>query len=140
MSKAEELAEKYKGLKEEHTRQGEALLKEFFTELFNETEDLNLIKIVGYTPGFNDGDPCVHSQYVDTDDTIEDMEDYLSEEWIEKYKDKENNVTIEIGRMVDQFEDILYGIYDTDWMLIITRDDSEEEGIKIKRYDYDCGY
>ena len=33
-------------------------------ELSQDHEGLDVVVFVGYTPGFNDGEPCTHSSYV----------------------------------------------------------------------------
>lgn len=52
---------------------------EIFSTIFAECEDIDVIFFKGYTPGFNDGDPCYHSQVCavqeyDVDDLFDDFE------------------------------------------------------------------
>lgn len=42
-------------------------VNEVLSAIFTEMPKLNLIRVQGYTPGFNDGDPCTHSQVVAVD-------------------------------------------------------------------------
>lgn len=51
----------------EHLRQdGKRKLEEYLTEVFATHEGFNKAAIIGYTPSFNDGEPCEHSQEVYT--------------------------------------------------------------------------
>ena len=51
------LIEEYNANKEDlRNRFGE----EYFKDLFSRYENLNMVYLIGYTPSFNDGDPCTH--------------------------------------------------------------------------------
>ncbi len=54
-----------------------AKLHEVFTAAFMGIPDLKLIRVQGFTPGFMDGDPCVHSMQAAVD--IFDPEDVFHE-------------------------------------------------------------
>lgn len=60
---------------------------QILTAAFAEIPALNFIRIQGYTPGFNDGDPCVHTQGVmvdiyDPDYLMESVVDYARDDAI----------------------------------------------------------
>lgn len=80
--------------------------------LFSAFPDLNSISICGYTPGWNDGDPCRHSQldpYLngynlwgrdgDDEDWDEEEEDWGEEE---KDEDSENSFLLEIENIREE--------------------------------------
>src|SRR5271165_757419 len=50
--------------------------------------DFPIIVITAYTPGFNDGDPCEHSQSCY-------LEDYEIENTIERFEDEDAGITFE---------------------------------------------
>lgn len=54
--------------------------------IYEEIPDLKLIRVVGYTPGYNDGDPCVHEQSVAVDVY---NPDYLFDEFFRDDADKQ---------------------------------------------------
>jgi hypothetical protein len=45
-------------------KNSEAKLKNILREIFDVIPGLTHIEVVGYTPSFNDGDPCTHDQYL----------------------------------------------------------------------------
>lgn len=55
MTTIESLTKKY-SLKEDYSKE----VDEILTTIFSEAKDVDLILMRGYTPGFNDGDPCTH--------------------------------------------------------------------------------
>jgi hypothetical protein len=61
MPTIEELLKIYKDV---DNRVSKDFLKGKLREIFDALPDLTHIEMYGYTPGFNDGDPCYHRQYV----------------------------------------------------------------------------
>jgi len=79
--KLDELLARHSKDYEEMKVAARARLHEVFTAAFIGIPDLKLIRIQGYTPGFMDGDPCVHSMRaaVDVYDPEEIFYGYLQE-------------------------------------------------------------
>ena len=112
-------------------------------------DKLDIITLVGSTPGFNDGEPCEHSSDWGvgysflTDYGLEDlMEDWfdeedqeeLVEELLEKQVEVPEEVKSFIGQVLDPFfEEKL----DTNYRAHII---FENGTYRIEEEDYDCGY
>lgn len=81
--------------------EGEELLKESFKELFDKHQGLKVFAYIGYTPRFNDGEPCEHSDdsYIGSEYFYRqtnwgtywsndwDDREYLTEVFVENYED-----------------------------------------------------
>jgi hypothetical protein len=115
--------------------------------LFSAFPELNSISVSGYTPGWNDGDPCHHSQldpYLNgrniDDDEDDDDEDDDNEDDDEgersstRLSDKDFEA---ISHIIEGMSDVLEEIFSTNWTLIFRR---TQNGIEFNRYDYDCGH
>lgn len=59
----EDMNSQVAALKKQVTEQGIEGLAELGKEVFDQVEGLKKFVIVGYTPGFNDGEPCYHSSF-----------------------------------------------------------------------------
>lgn len=68
--KLDQLIELY-GVKDgdaaERKRAAQGRVHEVLSTIFAEVPELNYINVIGYTPGFCDGDPCYHNQQVAVD-------------------------------------------------------------------------
>ena len=98
---------------------------------------LPVMVVRGYTPGFNDGDPCAHGQYFLCPFQEFDYYDQLTpEDWYmsEDFREHEQIVT-DYVRVSDSLEDAFADKYGTNFELVITWD-SETESYSIKRYRY----
>jgi hypothetical protein len=126
--------------------------------LFSAFPDLNSISVSGYTPGWNDGDPCHHSQpdpYLngenvwerDGDDEDEgwgdEEEDEREEDEREEDEDARSSTRLSdkdfeaITHILEGMSDVLEKIFGTNWKLIFRR---TQNGIEFNRYNYDCGH
>src|SRR5690242_19927821 len=65
MNKVETILEKQKELKEFVKKEGQAAVKEMLESFFTENPEITAVRWRGYTPGFNDGEPCTFSVYFD---------------------------------------------------------------------------
>lgn len=105
------------------------ILQEMFENIFTQYEGLNGVVVIGYTPGFNDGEPCTHHG-----DICFEVEDYTDMGY-----EIENDLTEEqydeICSLID--EELIQRIHDTDYQVIVVREDGE---IVIYVEEYDCGY
>lgn len=134
----------------------EKAAKEIFGSIFLGYPGLNRIALVGYTPSFNDGDPCEHDGFVFTgysDDGIPDyeyelsMEDELDEfffedgeERIEPFNQIESEkIDRDIVRAVMAFDDIIHQIYGTNYLLKVSYD-RDTETVSVEEDEYDCGH
>ena len=140
------------------------LFSQFTARIFEEFPNLNRVVVQGYTPGFNDGDPCTHSQqtYVSVSDFSDfhesDEEDSpveyvsgLSENYRECYRLKEGadgfpfntDLTAEeleqVRTAFDAFGEAIEDLYTTDFTLTWKR--SNDDGKVTFAHDhYECGY
>lgn len=113
-------------------------------------DKIDLITILGYTPGFNDGDPCEHGSDYGfgfewlanygledvVEDLVEDEEDV--EQKIEELMSKEVVVPEELKNFVGQVLDPFYKEkHETDYIVYIF---FENGTYRIVEDEYDCGY
>lgn len=115
-------------------------------------EQLNIITLIGYTPGFNDGEPCTHSSdwgvgygfladhglEDSMEEWFEDEEGEVQEELIEELMNKDVEVPQEVKDFISQvldpyFEEKL----ETDYRVTVF---FENGTYRIEEEDYDCGY
>ena len=104
--------------------------------IFSKYPDLDMIIYRGYTPEFNDGDPCTHSSYIVTQ--IEELDESEHSKII-KYKKYINEITkVEKTylKIFNDFADYLNREHGTNFTLTFTR---KADSFKISRDDYDCG-
>lgn len=109
--------------------------------------DLGIITILGWTPGFNDGEPCEHTtdhmfgyselcnyglEYL-IDDWLEDNED-LAEELKEKRVKVQTEVSEFVSKVLDPLFEKKHG---TDYRIHII---FENGTYRIEEAEYDCGY
>jgi hypothetical protein len=120
--------------------------------LFAEIPNLNLVRVIGYTPGFNDGDPCVHCQYVIVGNG--DEEGYVKGRHADTFSEREledddgnplrpnPGMTVEEENTVDAFfrafTDTLAKIHGTNFQLDYTR--GLDSSVTVSKDNYDCGY
>lgn len=129
---------------------GDEMVTGFFETLFAENKNLDVVLVYGYTPGFNDGDPCTHTQYSvydaeEINDTF-DFYDYFSDEDEDDVDEKTSKLNehlstkdaYEIESKIDSIEELLERVYDTNFYLCVLR--KEDGSIEINTGDYDCGY
>jgi hypothetical protein len=139
---------------EETIKSARAKLTEVAMKTFASLPGKNIIVIIGHTPGFNDGDPCYHSQstyvngswYTEQED-YEDgfgnaidvfnelFPDYLEGETIEWGLDEA--LSDELSLLVDSLSDLYEDVYGTNFEVVITTNDGE---VKVQNFDYEPGY
>ena len=108
-----------------------------------------VVSITGYTPGFNDGEPCEHSLYVET--TEEAVEKALNQfadgesdaEESDHFKKLATARWSDSSRAVrdifDDLDEILHTSFGTNWQIIAAFDDEGNFHYNFDA-DYDCGY
>ena len=101
--------------------------------IFEQTPALSDLKLIGYTPDFNDGDPCVHNQKPVILNGFD--------EWNNEEGDPESQLPKNISRpikvllnSIDKLFNIAFG---TNWELHAWRD---ADTLKWDIEDYDCGW
>jgi hypothetical protein len=85
MSKLDELIESYGEDYAARRAKAKKNVVEVFDAIFEEIPDLKFIRMIGYTPGFNDGDPCTHEMLAMVDgygsrDLLEGLADQYYDE------------------------------------------------------------
>jgi len=82
---------------------------------------------IGWTPGFNDGDPCEHTSGIDYDWVANgDFEIHDGKQW--------NNNNNKISKLFRSIPTVIeQAIWDTDFRLIITKNGIQKDW-------YECGY
>jgi hypothetical protein len=123
--------------------------KEFFelllTTVLKDNKVLKSIAVKGYTPGFNDGDPCVHSidmmypstYHEDQEEYIEQLNNHFDDisHLIPEIKFDKNVLPNEIEYIIDELSESVYG---TDWIIIFYLDENQK--LVFKKVDYSCGH
>lgn len=144
------------------------ILSESIAAAFKVSSDIKAILINGYTPGFNDGDPCTHSQYSVIDgneltDNISDNEELVAfilgyknsdemydalEELDQEPEDALSNLGLpefkyevsgEVNSILDGMADVLEEVMGTDWRILAVLQDDGTVKTVVDEY-YDCGY
>lgn len=110
-------------------------------------EDPIYVYIQGYTPGFNDGEPCEHSSYFyygeDLKSFAEEYESDDVQEFLDPFKDGFNSVDEErdldptFHKAVDIADDIIHNYYGTDYQVMLVIGNGS---VKMIKEDYECGY
>ena len=140
-------------------------LSDIFKEVFNKHQGLKAIVFQGYTPSFNDGEPCEHSSYVSvgqahyqnswrndgtfwlsSNDDIDGYECY--EDFFEVEYDKEARTFSSINSScqtlkqayeeLSSLTEIVDMVYDTNFEVYIKLED--DGSVSITDNYYDCGY
>lgn len=152
MNKFEEYNSHLNAIRKLVKESGSEMVTGFFETLFAEHPNMDVALVYGYTPGFNDGDPCSHTQYCAFDaeeinDTF-DFYDYfgdldIDEDEVDDLTSKlnsklQNKEAYEVERKIDDVEELLERVYGTDFYLCVLR--KEDGTIEINEGDYDCGY
>lgn len=139
-----------KELNKQIEENGETFIQSLFQEIFDQHEGLNFVLIRGYTPGFNDGEPCTHSQntFVGANDygSYLDFEDYeLYEEFGVEDEDEPSKhinsacTTLkEAKAQIEAYDEIIERVFVTNFELKITK--GEDGKVKVVEDEYWCGY
>ena len=159
-----DMATEIRRMAEEQKAARATLFTQFTARIFDEFPGLNRVVIQGYTPGFNDGDPCVHSQ--ETYVTIRRFSELDGDDSALRYIDSEENPVLtwdaryvlnegvdgflfnvdltpeqlgEVHKAFGAFEEAIADLYTTDFTLTWVR--SRDDGKIVFSHDYyDCGW
>lgn len=106
------------------------------------------VMLYGYTPGFNDGDPCTHRQ--STGEWYEgeelhgyqfesDEQEQLGNKIQEGLGSYSNDARRTVEALFEPLEDAFETTFGTNWFLIWEYEPVSKTMV-IQRGDYDCGY
>ena len=141
--------ERKKALREQEQKE----FKKALTMAFATIPGLKKFDVFGWTPSFNDGDPCHHSHSVMTD--YGDYCDYGLEDYYIAYaEDEDFDGDVEefkVNKLSEDEDAAISNIFHvwnnaverewyTDFRLTFTRDDSKPEGYTVAKDWYSCGY
>lgn len=101
---------------------------------------LDSVVLRGYTPGFNDGDPCYHHtcEPIVNGRDPDEYDDEDEEEGAEPVPSKLSKEDEEAIRVIlSGMDDAVHDIYDTNYEVTVTR---TADGITLANDHYDCGY
>ena len=149
MSDIKQLLKQYEEVNKELNIQikenGEVFINTLFQEIFDQHEGLNVVAIVGYTPGFNDGDPCTNSSYIYTghdNDFVDELgsfeESFEYDEETEEHLNSKCTTLDQVWSQVSAYEEIIERIYDTNFQIVVSR--SEDGNVVVCVDEYYCGY
>lgn len=127
-----------------------AILPQEIKSVMTAIPNLKKVVVRGYTPGFNDGDPCYHSQceplffMKDSSNQEEDDDEDLEEcEWYSLKKklkgNKEEYDSVEsLNKLLNSAEGLFQEMFGTDWEVEFTL--SPEGEVLLTQNGYYCGY
>lgn len=162
MSKLQEVLnfrKKIAEFEDELRKSAETNLAEIFKELFDKHQGLRKIVYQGYTPSFNDGEPCEHSsqgsicnvrwrtysygKYLSGDDLHGQYEEFFELESDEdtNYVKHANSECLDLGAAeqdVNTLSEIIDIVYYTNFVVYITLED--DGSVTVESDEYDCGY
>lgn len=125
--------------------------KKDLVALFGFFPELNDIVLRGYTPGFNDGDPCTHSMldpFINGQDKYGDTPHSRYDEDEDEDEDEEGEaaVVVEmdeadrkiIAKILGGMTDAIEALYDTNFEVTVSR--QADGTVTVKKDYYDCGH
>ena len=131
----------------------DSVIKNIYSE-YLEPNNILLVNFTGYTPGFNDGDPCSHSsdfvmieKFPDEVKTSADIKDFIAEnDGTYAYEDSEATLFKSkskqysaVSLILSNFDErVLEFLYSTNYSFTVWKDFEGE--IRYKYDDYDCGH
>ena len=161
MSDIKALLKQYEEVNAELNKQiaenGKQFLESVFQEIFDQNEGLKLIYILGWTPGFNDGEPCTHSQESFVGDSrhvgylSREYYDFEERELFDEFEvelDEDDNVLSHINsecktldrvaKQVSTYEELVERVYNTNFEIKVSL--NAEGKVVVDQDWYDCGY
>lgn len=162
MSDIKSLLKQYEEVNAELNKQirenGEVFITQVFQEIFDQNKGLKYIHIIGWTPGFNDGKPCTHSQesyvgashngwqgklYYDFDerelyDEFEVVYEEEDSDTVVSHINSECQTLNQVASQIAVYDEIIERVYDTNFELKITL--NENGKVVVDQDWYDCGF
>lgn len=115
--------------------------------LINDLSGVTSIEVCGYTPGFNDGDPCRHSQ-MDPNVNVINSNEYHDRRYDSRKSDFDPSIYPAemvddetyslIASICDGMSDMFEDAFDTDFSVVVWRNENDNFAHEVGRYD--CGY
>lgn len=138
-----------KELNKQIKENGDEFIEALFQEIFDQHEGLNFVLIRGYTPDFNDGEPCTHSQttFVGANDygSYLDFEEYgLYEEFGVEEGETENHINKdcktlkEAKAQIEAYDEIIERVFITNFDLKVIK--GGDGKVRVVEDEYWCGY
>lgn len=158
MSNIKELLQQYEQVNAELNKQiqenGKEFISSVFQEVFDNNPGLKFVYILGWTPGFNDGEPCTHSQETFVGSSYyatwreKDYYDFEEREMYEEFDTDEDNPANHINKecktldsvasQLAVYDEIIERVFDTNFELKISLDKNGK--VQVDQDYYDCGY
>lgn len=138
-------------LREALQTDGTLVVQEFFADLFARHPGFKRAVVFGFTPSFNDGDPCYHScevyvgykniysgvAYYDYQDHTESEAFFTDDGEIDN--PNEGCLTLkEAKKEICSWEDIFERLYDTNFIVKVQLLEDGEVSVEVD--EYDCGH
>lgn len=155
-----ELLKQYEEVNAELNKQikenGKSFIQQLFQDVFDKHEGLNIVGIVGWTMGFNDGEACYHQQYTYTGEMFESWRkdgvfhpDFQDEsgDFAEDFEyDEDDNTHLnsscatlaEAKAEIEKYNEIIERVFDTNFRIIAKR--LEDGSVEVSQDFYECGY
>ncbi len=160
MSDIKSLLKQYEEVNAELSKQisenGNNFIQALFQEVFDNNEGLNVVGIVGWTMGFNDGEACYHQQYTYTGEMREGwmkdgtfFADFVDEsgDFSDEFEfDEDTNTHLnsdcktlaQAKSQIEKYDEIIERVYNTNFRIVVTR--GEDGKVIVDQDHYDCGY
>lgn len=144
-------------------KQNESIIRkeidEAISAIFEENPEIQNIYVVGTTPGFNDGEPCTHSQQFcfnareiqDEDDNThvlitelpdeESYDDFINYDHERNYNENENQPEpniLEAAELIRSLENHFEFLYETNFQILFSR--NSDGTYATLQGDASCGY
>lgn len=149
-----EYLEKYKKPNAETVN---AEINDVLTVVFSEIPELSFIWLRGYTPSWNDGEPCKHRMHIatnlsDPDWLIRDdegrrhqmkdlpegfMDSCKADDFV--YLTRKRPEIEKVHRLLHNMSGLIQAVYNTNFDVVYTRKDRGNTPAYVCR-EYDCGY
>ncbi|MNG09106.1 hypothetical protein D3C84_925080 [compost metagenome] len=128
---------------------GENFMKEMLKVVYDQNPGLERIVFLGWTPSFNDGEPCEHRDYVyvgksssysdgsvyfDYSDYSE-VEEFFTDDEGDKYYNADLKNFDEVIAQVESVLEIIRRIHTTNFMVSVSLDESGEVQVDVDEYD-----
>lgn len=139
---------------------GKQFLESVFQEIFDQNDGLKLVYIIGWTPGFNDGEPCTHSQesFVGSSHTWSyrgeerlsyDFDDRELYEELEVEFEEDSDEVVKhinsdcktldlVSKQISAYEELVERVYNTNFEIKVTL--NSDGKVVVDQDWYDCGY
>lgn len=130
---------------------GKEFIQNLFQDVFDQNPGLNFVMIRGWTPAFNDGEPCTHSQETFVGrvswGSYQDFSDYELYDEFEVEFDEDDNVikhansdckTLnQVYEQLEAYSEIIERVFDTNFEIQAKLVNGK---VVVTEDEYGCGY